>query len=113
MDNKYETINMSEENVKDLENNIKAGCAVFQDCLNKFDGNIYAAIQAYNMGFPTVQRLINEYANNIGKTYDEVLESDDLGWLNYRKYVGYGDSNYIENVLRYYNGNLQKTGLKI
>lgn len=53
------------------------------------------------------------YANERGKTYYDVLNNDeDIGWLDYRNSSYAGDPNYVENVSRYYNGDVQKLNVR-
>lgn len=103
-ENKTEEIYMTLDKLKDLEFNIKAGCAIFQDCLKQFGGNVIAAVQAYNTGPSAVKQIIDTYARSVGKTRSEVLKENDLGWLDYRTTEYKGDPEYVEHVLRYFPG---------
>lgn len=108
--NQNETINFTTDWLRNVENNIKAGCAIFQMCLNKMNGNYYAALQCYNMGEGTMKSILNSYSLKCNKTVDEILNSNDLGWLNYR--LGKkGDPNYVENVVRYCSEDLDVLNL--
>lgn len=101
----YETFTVTLDMLKSLEGNIKVGAAIYQNYLCNHDYNVLAALQAYNSGNGVKNRVIQAYANSIGKTVDEVLEDQtDTNWLDYRYLLNYGDSNYVENVLRYYQG---------
>ena len=72
----------------------------------KYDVNV-----TYNAGNGTVWGLLNEYASKTGKSVDEILNSDDIGWLDcrntYSKMVG--DFEYPEHVLRYYSNDSVNT----
>lgn len=104
IENKYETINITEEKLSEADFNIKTGCAIFQDCLKKMDGNIFAAIQCYNMGYGNMLKILNSYAKDSGTSVDNILKNnEDLGWLEYRSIINVGDKEYLENVLSYAN----------
>lgn len=101
--NSEEKIHITLDKLKDVDFNIKVGCAIFQNYLKQMNGNVIAAIQSYNMGPGSVKKIISTYASAIGKTYDEVLNNiDDIGWLDYRNSSYPGDPDYVENVTRYY-----------
>ena len=98
----YENIHITLDKLRDVNFNIKVGCAIYQTYLKQMKNNKIAAIQAYNMGPYSVNKIINTYCLSCGLTKDEVLESDDLGWLDFRNSSIYaGDSRYVEHVLRY------------
>lgn len=97
----YETIHITLDKLRDINFNIKVGCAIYQNYLNQMQGNKIAAIQTYNMGPGSVNKIINSYCYATGKTKDEVLKSNDLGWLDYRNSSYPGDPDYVEHVLRY------------
>ena len=105
--NRNETINITLDKLKDVDFNIKVGCAIFQDCLKRSNNNSLVAIQMYNMGTGTVNKILNNYAKETGRTKNDVLnDSNDTGWLNYRN--GYqGDSKYAEHVSRYIGDTLE------
>ena len=104
-----DTLLITDNNITDLEYNIRLGCAIYQDCLNKMQGNEIAALQAYNMGLGAMNNILNDYCNSTGKTKEEVLnDKTDLGWRNYFKEKYGGDKRYVSHVLRYYQGNLSK-----
>ena len=101
--NSEEKIHITLDKLKDVDFNIKVGCAIFQNYLKQMNGNVIAAIQSYNMGPGSVKKIISTYASATGKTYDEVLNSvEDTGWLDYRNSSYPGDPDYVENVTRYY-----------
>ena len=101
--NSEEKIHITLDKLKDVDFNIKVGCAIFQNYLNQMNGNVIAAIQSYNMGPGSVKKIISTYANATGKTYDEVINDfEDIKWLDYRNSSYPGDPDYVENVTRYY-----------
>lgn len=102
--NSEEKIHITLDKLKDVDFNIKVGCAIFQNYLNQMNGNVIAAIQSYNMGPGSVKKIISTYASATGKTYDEVLNNfEDIKWLDYRNSSYPGDPDYVENVSRYYS----------
>lgn len=112
----YETIKVTLDDLKDVDFNIKTGCAIFQNYLKQMQGNVVAATQTYNMGPGTMKKILSNYSSSSGKTVDEILnDTDDLSWMDYRNSSYAGDPDYIEHVFRYYaNDNLNElqTGIK-
>lgn len=115
----YETVNITEDKLIDLETNIQIGAMMFQNNLEKYNNNVYIAIQAHNYGEQTMDMLINRYAKEIGKTFEDVtLDYEDMNWMKYVddmhnnpnkylsnwKYNTYGNNNYIYSVIGYYMG---------
>lgn len=96
----YESYYITSEKIQDLEQNIKIGCSIFQECLQVMDYNIIAAIQCYNMGQGNMDDILNAYAYDTGKTKDQILsDPNDLGWMDYRYIPEVGDPEYVERVL--------------
>lgn len=109
----YETYYITPERIQDLEQNIRIGCAIFQECLQVMDYNIPAAIQCYNMGQGTMYGILNEYSMDTGKSVEEILNNpSDIGWLGYRDVIPYGDPIYLENVLSWMGDSSNITVLK-
>lgn len=117
--NEDDIIYLTMNNAIDLEINIKIGAMLFQNCLERCNGNIYLAIQSYNYSPGMIDLILSKYATQIGSTIDAVKSNlSDIGWLNIVydvhnnpiNYISswehstYGDGNYIENVLRYFVG---------
>lgn len=102
---KEDSITVTDNGLADLDTNIRYGCMIYKGYYDQFKHNKMAALVAYNAGNGTVWCLLNEYANKTGKSVDEILNSDDIGWLDcrntYSKMVG--DFEYPEHVLRYYS----------
>ena len=100
-----EDIYISLDELRDVDFNVKVGCAIFQNYLKLMNGNYIAAIQCYNMGDGSMRSILNDYSYSSGKSVDEILnDSSDLGWMEYRSGGYYGDPNYVEHVMRYYEG---------
>lgn len=89
------------ELLKDLEGNIQAGIAIYKQYLDNFKGNKRMATEAYNKGCGSVNKMLKAYCEATGKEKDEVISSDDTGWLDYRGVVKIGDPNYLEHIARY------------
>jgi len=117
INNQEETLNITSQNIINLETNIKIGAMMFQNSLQRFNGNVYLTLQSYNYGPDLMNMVVNIYAKEIGVEPSEVIANkDDLGWLKYvddihnnpSKYISnweystYGNNKYIENVLGYY-----------
>ena len=105
-----ERINFTTDSLRNLENNIQAGCAIYKMCLDKMEGNYVAALQCYNMGEGSMGSILSNYSSISGKSKSEILKSNDFGWLNYTNGHG-GDPNYVKNVLRYFDGKINEIGL--
>ena len=90
------------ESMKDLDNNIKYGCMIYQNYLRMFNDNPIAATQAYNMGPGTVSNFYDRYCADTGKDKFEVISNPyDIGWMNYINEDRGGDANYLVNVFSY------------
>ena len=105
--NSYDTLAITEDNIGDLETNIKAGCMIFWKCLDYMDYNPIAALQCYNYGYGNMETVLNSYAEENYISKKEVLQNiSDLSWLNNRNLIYVGDSNYVENVLSWLGENV-------
>ena len=92
------TVKITDERMKNLETNIETGCMIFQECLRNSKYNLSVAIQMYNMGYGTMQKILGAYANAKGITIEDILNNpSDLGWLDYRAPYA-GDPKYLERV---------------
>ena len=94
----YEDIFITIDNLKDVEFNIKVGCAIFKNYLEECNYNVEMAIQMYNFGPGNINKVIADcYGNNVSKK--DVTDSE---WLEHRGIIeDQGDIVYLENVLRY------------
>lgn len=115
----YDTITITEDKLIDFDSNIQIGAMLMQNCLEQYNNNIYIAIQAHNYGKYAMDMIIQKYADEVGKTFEEVtFDINDCGWFKYVddmhnnpknyfskwKYSTYGNNKYIYNVLGYYMG---------
>lgn len=105
--NSYETISVDDSNIRDLETNIRLGCAIMRANLDMMKNNQFAALQSYNYGSGNTFKVLDAYAYERALTRDDVLLNyNDVGWVTddnnlYRCVVDCGDKNYIEHVLSY------------
>lgn len=109
---------------KDPDKAIRYGAAYLKRLMDLFDGNVYKAIQAYNLGEGTMNYLKKTYPSEWNSPYGWMIYREaariNSGGANTRsasykcmvfpsgtKSSGsyWGDSCYVENVLRYYAGN--------
>ena len=87
------------ENIQNDEENIRCGTIMMAGFLEHFDGNIVMALQAYNYGENKVDEMLTMYANDTGKTKEQIISDyNDYGWLSYRD-QNYGNYRYVEDVL--------------
>ena len=100
--NDYETIEINESMMQDLEGNIKLGCAIMQDNLTRLGNNPLMALQAYNYGVPYVESCVDACAIENNLSHDEIINDyTNTDWMYYRNTISDGDQEYIENVLSY------------
>lgn len=101
-----ETFEVTDELLKDIDGNIKTGVAILQDNLDRYSGNIFMALQAYNYGVGAMRKNLNKTAERLNTTIDALInDPTDLSWLeeihNYKD-GNYGDHNYLNHVLSRY-----------
>ena len=86
--NQNETIYETVENAVDINTNIKIGIMCFQNILEKYKGNQFLALQSYNYGQGLMDLIVCIYADEIGSSYDRVVENyQDTNWLKYVEQV--------------------------
>lgn len=129
MSNFKEKVEYSDQQLCDIDKNIQVGCMRFQHAIEKYEGNIYVAIQAHNYGEVMMDKALELTATDKNIEVSELLTNyQDLSWLKYVndihdnphkylsnwKYDTYGDSEYLSKILSYcptnkityqYNGN--------
>lgn len=114
--NDNELAKYNDNELCDIENNIKVGCMRFQRAIEKYNGNLYVAIQAYNFGEVMTDKAIELTAKEKGTDVSSILSNyQDLDWMKYIedihnnpnkylsdwKYDTYGDAKYLYKVLSY------------
>lgn len=84
----------------DPEKNIAFGTFKFRNTLDHYKGDYIKALQGYTFSYYSLDKLIAEYPT------DWLHHRSEMAYYNgYYQSTGnssYGDSKYIENVLRYY-----------
>ena len=105
-----ETISVTTDKLRDLDFNIKVGTAIYKMCLDLMHSKEVPALQCYNFGQGTFGKVLKNYSYSAGKSVDEILDSNDLGWINFTRGHG-GDPDYVKNVLRYFDGTITDLGL--
>lgn len=102
---KYAGQNITVITREDLNNkvtNISVACVILRYCLEQMDFNVLAAIQAYNLGCPNMDKVMNETSRNVGVSVDDLLsDQTNTEFTNYTHIVDCGDPNYVTNVFRY------------
>lgn len=102
---KYAGQNITVITREDLNNkvtNISVSCVILRYCLEQMDFNVLAAIQAYNLGCPNMDKVMNETSRNVGVSVDDLLsDQTNTEFTNYTHIVDCGDPNYVTNVFRY------------
>ena len=97
-----DTMFIDEASLSNVEYNIKVGCRILQYCLKRFNYNILASLQAYNMGDGDMDKILTNYCLENNKSREEVLsDQNNTEWMNYRYLASGGDQEYVENVLAY------------
>lgn len=104
--NEVEEITVDSNFTYILENNVKWAIALMRKKIDYFDGNIYAALQAYNFSEYMVDYILNtnDFVLNGYTDYSFIPYMKDASDNPYKYGVdmeSYGDGNYIENVLRF------------
>ena len=95
--NSWDTYNIKEENIKNLEENIKAGVMILQDSLRQVSYMVFQGVQNYNYGLGN----LNVAFRNSGLNSEQLNEQNNKDWLQYRDLIKNGDPQYIEHVFQY------------
>ena len=95
--NSWDTYNIKEENIKNLEENIKAGVMILQDSLRQVSYIVFQGVQNYNYGLGN----LNVAFRNSGLNSEQLNEQNNKDWLQYRDLIKGGDPQYIEHVFQY------------
>lgn len=83
-----ETIYETLDNAIDKKTNIKMGIMRYQKVLEKYHGNEKMALQSYNYGQGLMDLIVAIYADETGRTFDDVVvDYNDIGWIKYVKMV--------------------------
>lgn len=95
--NNWDTYHIKEENIKNLEENIKAGVMILQDSLRQVSYMVFQGVQNYNYGLGN----LNVAFRNSGLNSEQLNEQNNKDWLQYRDLIKGGDPQYIEHVFQY------------
>lgn len=95
--NSWETYHIKEENIKNLEQNIKAGVMILQESLRQVSYMILQGVQNYNYGLGN----LNVAFRQSGLNANELNEQNNKEWMQYRDLIKGGDPLYIEHVFQY------------
>lgn len=95
--NNWDTYHIKEENIKNLEENIKAGVMILQDSLRQVSYMVFQGVQNYNYGLGN----LNVAFRNSGLNSEQLNEQNNKDWLQYRDLIIGGDPEYIEHVFQY------------
>jgi Lysozyme-like len=94
--------------IKDPELSINQGVKYFAQMLKKANGDVKLALQAYNYGTGFIDYVMKRggrYTKQLAWEFAEYMVRK-LGRRISRIPPGYGDSKYVDRVLRYYEGDL-------
>ncbi|WP_408008239.1 lysozyme family protein [Pseudalkalibacillus sp. A8] len=93
-----ESLGLPPGTITDPENSIQVGVKYFAEMIKQAKGDIPLALQGYNLGngFITYALERGGYSKDITIEFSEIM-AKKMGWSRY------GDVNYVEHVLRYYN----------
>lgn len=106
----YETLHIDENNIGDLDTNIKIACMIYQGNLISMNYNIPASLQAYNWGFKQAKDIISNYGTEVNQTFKELINNyEDTSWLNRFETNG---NIYSNLVLSYLDTSKDITNLK-
>ena len=95
--NKMESYLIKEENIKNVEENIKAGVRILQDSLRQVSYVVLQGVQNYNYGLGN----LNVAFRKSGLNSEQLNEQNNKDWMQYRDLIKGGDPQYIEHVFQY------------
>ncbi len=113
--NCYDTISITDGEKCDIDTNIRAACMLFQNAIEKYNGNIFLAIQYHNYNNMldvalektsleaniSTSNLINNYSDIKFLKYIDDIHNNPSKYLSNWQYKTYGDNEYINHVLSY------------
>lgn len=95
--NSWETYHIKEENIKNLEQNIKAGVMILQESFRQVSYVVLQGVQNYNYGLGN----LNVAFRQSGLNNTELNEQNNKEWMQYRDLIKGGDPLYVEHVFQY------------
>ena len=95
-------IEITPENLQDLETNIRIGTMLLRNCLEENNYNIPLALQTYNFGPGNMYTVLSTCSELENIDEDELLQNPtNTSWLDYREFLNTGDCQYIEHVFSF------------
>ncbi|MGM0904417.1 MAG: lysozyme family protein [Bacillota bacterium] len=93
-----ESIGLPPGAITDPEYSIQLGVKYFAEVMKQAKGDIHLALQSYNFGNGFIGYALERggYSKEVAILFSDMM-AEKMGWSRY------GDVNYVENVLRYYN----------
>ena len=108
-----ETIEVTAENLQDLDTNIKIGCMILRNCIEQNDYNIPLSLQTYNFGPGNMAEALSVCSANEAISEDKMIsDPTSTKWLDYREFLNTGDPLYVEHVFSFLPDNTELTVLK-
>jgi cell wall-associated NlpC family hydrolase len=94
-----ESIGLPPRTITDPEYSIQIGVKYFSEVMKRAKGDINLALQSYNFGNGFTQYALERggYSKEVAIQFSQMM-SAKMGWSRY------GDVDYVDHVLRYYNG---------
>lgn len=95
-----ESIGLPHGAITDPEYSIQIGVKYFAEVIKQAKGDINLSLQAYNFGNGFIEYALERggYSKKVSIQFSQMM-ADKMGWSRY------GDVNYVEHVLRYYDEN--------
>lgn len=102
--NKNYTV-ITREDLKNKITNISVGCVILKYSIEEMNNHIAAGIQCYNFGTGNMMSVLAFTSEDTGLSIDEILsDQSNVSFMNYTDSIKVGDSNYLENVSVFNNG---------
>lgn len=110
LEEKEEKFLITENNITDLETNIKIGAMLLQFALEANNYNIPLGIQTYNFGTGNISQVLKMCESISGTPISEMKNNmEETEWRYYREFLNIGDPYYVEHVLSYLPNNKEIT----
>lgn len=101
-------VEWTSEDRLDPNKSIKYAAYLISNLIYRYDGDYIKALQAYNFGWPTLNKIID------AKGADWLSERPNAkDYVANWPYSGYGDPQYVEHILRYYHRDIEYNGAKV